>query len=100
VVVILVVLIMAAMLLFVVPQFESIYANLGGTLPLPTRILLASPSVPGVLVADDPVRSGGRSALALQAGRTSQDRLLEDPRRCSTLFHKVASLAPSTLGCC
>ncbi len=37
---ILVVLIMSAMLLFVVPQFESIYAQLGGTLPLPTRILL------------------------------------------------------------
>jgi type IV pilus assembly protein PilC len=36
----LVVLIMSAMLLFVVPQFESIYADLGGTLPLPTRVLL------------------------------------------------------------
>jgi type IV pilus assembly protein PilC len=40
VVVALVVLILGAMLLFVVPQFETIYANLGGTLPLPTRILL------------------------------------------------------------
>jgi type IV pilus assembly protein PilC len=40
-VVALVVLIMAAMLLFVVPQFESIYDQLGGTLPLPTRMLLA-----------------------------------------------------------
>lgn len=40
VVVAMVMLILAAMLLFVVPQFESIYANLGGTLPLPTRILL------------------------------------------------------------
>ena len=34
-------LIMLAMLLFVVPQFESIYGQLGGQLPLPTRILLA-----------------------------------------------------------
>src|SRR5205823_1812202 len=33
-------LILAAMLLFVVPQFKSIYAQLKGTLPLPTRILL------------------------------------------------------------
>ncbi|MGQ0670311.1 MAG: type II secretion system F family protein [Actinomycetota bacterium] len=41
VVVILVTLIMSAMLFFVVPQFESIYASLGGTLPVPTRILLA-----------------------------------------------------------
>jgi type IV pilus assembly protein PilC len=39
-VVALVVLIMSAMLLFVVPQFESIYSNLGGDLPLPTRFLL------------------------------------------------------------
>ncbi len=36
----LVVLIMSAMLLFVVPQFKSIYGQLGGTLPLPTRVLL------------------------------------------------------------
>ncbi len=36
----LVILIMSAMLLFVVPQFESIYGQLGGTLPLPTRVLL------------------------------------------------------------
>jgi type IV pilus assembly protein PilC len=41
VVVALVMLILSAMLLFVVPQFESIYAQLGGDLPLPTRILLS-----------------------------------------------------------
>jgi type IV pilus assembly protein PilC len=41
VVVLLVMLILSAMLLFVVPQFESIYAQLGGSLPLPTRILLS-----------------------------------------------------------
>jgi type IV pilus assembly protein PilC len=40
-VVALVILIMSAMLLFVVPQFEGIYGQLGGTLPLPTRILLS-----------------------------------------------------------
>jgi type IV pilus assembly protein PilC len=39
-VVALVVLIMSAMLLFVVPQFEGIYGQLGGSLPLPTKILL------------------------------------------------------------
>ncbi len=33
-------LILAAMLLFIVPQFKTIYASLNGTLPLPTRILL------------------------------------------------------------
>lgn len=40
VVVILVSFILGGMLLFVVPQFETIYAQLGGKLPLPTRILL------------------------------------------------------------
>ena len=39
-VVALVTLIMSAMLLFVVPQFKSIYSQLGGSLPLPTRVLL------------------------------------------------------------
>ncbi len=32
--------VMIAMLTFVVPQFSSIYNDLGGTLPLPTRILV------------------------------------------------------------
>jgi type IV pilus assembly protein PilC len=41
----LVTLIMSAMLLFVVPQFQSIYGQLGGTLPLPTRLLLAISNV-------------------------------------------------------
>ncbi|WP_201733252.1 type II secretion system F family protein [Acidithrix sp. C25] len=39
-VLILVVLILTAMLLFVVPQFKSIFASLHGTLPTPTLILL------------------------------------------------------------
>ncbi len=37
----LVVLIMAAMLIFIVPMFEDMYADLGGTLPVPTQILLS-----------------------------------------------------------
>jgi type IV pilus assembly protein PilC len=41
-VVCMVVLIMSAMLLFVVPQFQTIYASLGGQLPLPTQILLTA----------------------------------------------------------
>ena len=40
-VMILISLIFTAMLIFVVPQFKSMYSALGGTLPLPTRILLA-----------------------------------------------------------
>jgi type IV pilus assembly protein PilC len=37
---VLVVLILAGMLLFVVPTFEALYRDLGGTLPLPTRLLI------------------------------------------------------------
>jgi type IV pilus assembly protein PilC len=36
------VLIASAMLLFIVPQFKAIYADLGGQLPLPTRILISA----------------------------------------------------------
>lgn len=40
VVVTLAVVLFGAMLVFIVPAFEKIYADLGGTLPLPTRILI------------------------------------------------------------
>jgi type IV pilus assembly protein PilC len=40
VVLVMVSMILVAMLLFIVPQFEGIYASLGGKLPVPTRILL------------------------------------------------------------
>src|SRR5205807_5101528 len=36
----LVLVIVSAMLVFVVPTFKKLFASLGGTLPLPTRILL------------------------------------------------------------
>ena len=36
------ILIATAMLLFIVPQFKAIYADLGGQLPLPTRILISA----------------------------------------------------------
>ena len=41
----LVLLIVTAMLLFIVPTFKNLYADLGGTLPLPTRVLLAISAV-------------------------------------------------------
>src|SRR5438067_2342512 len=36
----LVIIIVTAMLLFVVPMFKNLYTQLGGTLPLPTRVLI------------------------------------------------------------
>ncbi|MGH3452701.1 MAG: type II secretion system F family protein [Haloechinothrix sp.] len=41
----LVLLIVTAMLIFVVPMFQDLYADLGGTLPLPTRVLLGVSAV-------------------------------------------------------
>jgi type IV pilus assembly protein PilC len=43
-----IVLIVSAMLMFVVPMFEGMYKDLGGTLPVPTRILIG---VSGVLTS-------------------------------------------------
>jgi type IV pilus assembly protein PilC len=40
VVAVLVFLIVSAMLLFIIPMFESLYAELGGKLPLPTQVLI------------------------------------------------------------
>ena len=35
-------LVLIAMLEFIVPQFKSIYAQLNGSLPLPTRVLMGA----------------------------------------------------------
>lgn len=40
VVFVMVIMIVSGMLLFVVPMFETLYKDLGGTLPLPTRVLI------------------------------------------------------------
>ena len=46
VVLVLVLGIMSAMLLFIVPQFESIYADLGSKLPMPTQLTTSLPTTP------------------------------------------------------
>jgi type IV pilus assembly protein PilC len=94
-VVALVVLIMSAMLLFVVPQFKGIYGQLGGTLPLPTRSLLAMSDafksfwyvvVAGVI--------GGRFAFR-RYKRTDRGREMVDSLKLrmpvfGSLFHRTA----------
>jgi type IV pilus assembly protein PilC len=103
-VVALVVLIMAAMLLFVVPQFKDIYSQLGGSLPLPTRLLLAMSDavkkywymVIGATVAFVYVfRRYKRTA----AGKMTLDGLKLRIPIFGSLFHKTAlSRFSSTLG--
>lgn len=104
VVVILVVGIMAAMLLFIVPQFETIYASLGGKLPLPTRILLgASKFVRTYWWAVIAGAVGGRFAFkrfkSTESGRERVDGLKIKVPVFGPLFHKVAlARFASTLG--
>ena len=91
----LVVLIMSAMLLFVVPQFEGIYEQLGGTLPLPTRALLAISDifksywyiVVGFVFLG---RYLFRRFKRTEQGRTTVDRLKLRIPVFGSLFHKTA----------
>jgi type IV pilus assembly protein PilC len=104
VVVLLVSLILSAMLLFVVPQFKSIYSQLGGELPLPTRILLAVSNAVrsywyvfliGVLGMAFAFRRYKRT----EAGRSRVDAIKIKVPIFGPLFHKTAlARFSSTLG--
>ena len=103
-VVCLVVLIMSAMLLFVVPQFKSIFDSLGGTLPLPTRILLG---MSNIVKKDWYLIIGAAVGLSFafkrfkntESGRARVDALKLKTPVFGPLFHKTAlSRFSSTLG--
>ena len=91
-------LIATAMLLFIVPQFKAIYADLGGQLPLPTRVLI---SISDLLKKFFPifVLLGGVGVL-LRSGAGS-DRRRASPSgtrsssgcRCSALLTRKTALA-------
>ncbi len=96
--------IMAAMLLFVVPQFKSIYASLGGILPLPTRLLLSASK--GLITYWWMVTIAGvvgwqafKHYKKTEAGKEVLDRLKLRAPVFGPLFRKVAlSRFSSTLG--
>src|SRR4029450_496226 len=104
VVVALVMLILTAMLLFVVPQFETIYTDLGGTLPLPTRMLLAVSNafrsywylaLLGVVITSFLFQRYKKT----EAGRARVDAVKIRVPIFGPLFHKVAlARFASTLG--
>jgi type IV pilus assembly protein PilC len=94
-VVALVSLIMAAMLLFVVPQFKSIYGQLGGSLPMPTQLLLTVSDIfkkfwyivlAGIFIG----RFFFRRWKATPAGRESVDAFKLRVPVFGTLFQKTA----------
>jgi type IV pilus assembly protein PilC len=94
-VVALVSLILTAMLLFVVPQFKSIYGQLGGSLPLPTRVLLTISDLFKkfwyiVLIGLFVGRFVFRRWKATPAGRESVDAFKLRVPVFGSLFHKTA----------
>jgi len=94
-VVALVVLIMSAMLLFVVPQFQTIYASLGGSLPLPTRVLLTMSNIFKsnflvVLVGVFVFRFFFKRWKKTDKGRETVDRLKLQVPVFGVIFQKVA----------
>ena len=94
-VVALVSLILTAMLLFVVPQFKSIYAQLGGSLPMPTRMLLLVSDLFKkfwyvVLIGLFVGRFVFRRWKATPAGRESVDAFKLRVPVFGSLFHKTA----------
>jgi type IV pilus assembly protein PilC len=104
VVLVMVVLIMSAMLLFIVPQFESIYASLDSELPVPTKILLA---VSGaftkywwlVIASTVGFIFGVRRYKKTDSGRARLDAIKIRVPVFGPLFHKVAiARFASTLG--
>jgi type IV pilus assembly protein PilC len=90
-----VLLIVAAMLIFIVPTFESLYESLGGTLPLPTRMLIGASQgirryflvVVLVLVA---VAFAYKRWRATPAGRYRLDQFKLKVKVFGPLFHKTA----------
>ncbi len=74
----LVLLIVTAMLIFIVPMFKTLYADLGGTLPLPTRMLLWVSSVmvkllPVVIAAQVGAVFAFKRWIATEKGRGAWD---------------------------
>lgn len=77
----LVICILTAMLLFIVPIFKKMYSSLGGTLPLPTRILVGISNIfvhafPIVLLAAVAMVFAYKRWVRTAPGRQTRDRLM------------------------
>ena len=95
VVFVMVILIVAAMLIFIVPTFTNLYADLGGTLPVPTRILIAASKIvskfaPILLGLGIAGAWGFRRYVATERGRYLLDVVLLRAPVFGPLVHKVA----------
>ncbi|HEU4397104.1 MAG TPA: type II secretion system F family protein [Actinomycetota bacterium] len=87
--------IVSAMLLFIVPTFESLYESLGGTLPMPTRVLMGASNVLRrffllVILAVGLLVFAFRRWKATQRGRYAIDKFKLKVKVFGPLFHKTA----------
>jgi type IV pilus assembly protein PilC len=87
--------IVAAMLIFIVPTFESLYESLGGTLPLPTRMLMNASNIlrrffPLVVLGMIVLTFLFRRWKASQKGRYQWDKFKLKVKVFGPLFHKTA----------
>lgn len=96
--------ILLAILVFIVPTFEQLYVDLGGTLPLPTRLLIATSGIvrkflPLVLLAGVGGVFGLRRYINTENGRRQWDAFKLRVPIFGELFRKVAmSRMSRTLG--
>jgi type IV pilus assembly protein PilC len=97
--------IFSAMIIFIVPVFQHLFKSLGGTLPLPTQILInisnimTSPMVFLVIAAVVGAIVGVKKWIATENGRRIWDRWMLKPPIFGELFHKVAlARVTNTLG--
>ena len=87
--------IVAAMLIFIVPTFADLYESLGGTLPLPTRMLMGASNILRrfflvVLLAVVVLVFLFRRWKATDQGRYQVDRFKLKVKVFGPLFHKTA----------
>jgi type IV pilus assembly protein PilC len=87
--------IVSAMLIFIVPTFENLYSSLGGTLPLPTRMLMGASNIlrrffPVVVLAVVALVFLLRRWKATDSGRYQWDRFKLKVKVFGPLFHKSA----------
>ena len=88
------VLLVTAMLLFIVPTFRDLFADLGGTLPLPTRIVVWMSDMAKILIPIFAVLGVAAGVLWMKFRREEKVREVVDPLKLKVpvfgkLFRKV-----------
>ncbi len=91
----LVIMILSGMLIFVVPMFEAMYSELGGTLPLPTRLLLQASNLVTsylifIIIGSGIAMFAFKKWIATDSGRANFDKMQLKAPVFGGLVHKSA----------